>query len=133
MRSARALDSTQRLDAFLAKYPFSDAEYLLARASRAYDTGRLDKATHLLDQAQSAPRAIAGYETMALEIAYLRAQCARGAFDHNPGDSTYRQALAELRQLRALLQSNRDHPYYQFAREQAQRIGLAYQSIQERP
>ncbi len=133
LRAALALKDNAIIDRFLATYQINDAEYFLAKANRALEQGAAERTLNLLKQAERAPYAASTYEEISLEIALLRAQCASAYFEKNPGEETYNEALAQLRQLRALLRSNRDHPYYAFAREQAQRIGAAYQANQEQP
>jgi hypothetical protein len=99
-----------------------DAEFYLEKARFFLDNKNTIRALDYLQYTSKRPAAFIENNLIRLERLYLTARCKSMEFDAKPTVEIKNQALESWYELKAELQTSKDHPYFREADLQMQRI-----------
>ncbi len=121
-RVLRALGKTAELRALLAGCSVEDGELYLQRASLSLQRGDLVSTTKFLRKSEKTVSAFKDNRDLRLERLHLEALCAVRQFDIEKTEPARRYALDRWYEVKSVLRTSRDHPWYREAEKTMQRI-----------
>lgn len=129
MRCLQLLGKNKELTRFLSGGGIDDAEFYLARAVNAFNSGALRASSSNLEKSLTAPKEMIDYNSLKQQVFYYRAKIASKKFDSDPGKNTYMKALEEWRNFGALYSNNKSSSKFKEYREETRRLGVKFQSL----
>ncbi len=122
IRALKALQRNADLRELLINQELDDAEFYLEKARFYLDNKNTIRALDYLQYSSKRPAAFIENNYIRLERLYLTARCKSMEFDAQPSVEFKNQALESWYELKAELQTSKDHPYFREADLQMQRI-----------
>lgn len=122
IRALKALQRQTELKELLMNQELDDAEFYLEKARFFLDNKNTIRALDYLQYTSKRPAAFIENNLIRLERLYLTARCKSMEFDAKPTVEIKNQALESWYELKAELQTSKDHPYFREADLQMQRI-----------
>jgi len=122
IRVCRDLQRKSELQKLLLNEEINDAEFYLEKARYFLDNGNTHESLKFLGLASKAPATYIEGNVTRLERLYLTARCRSIEFDGMPSVELKNQALESWYELKAELQTSKDHHYYKEADLEMQRI-----------
>lgn len=122
IRALKKLQLNSELKQLLMCQELDDAEFYIEKARCFVDDENANKALHYLQFASQRPAAFVENNLIRLERLYLTARCKSLEFDAKPSVEFKNSALESWYELKAELQTSKDHPYFKEAGLQMQRI-----------
>lgn len=122
MRMLRETGNKSALNQLLMEHDVQDAEFYLEKARLFLDNGNTAQALKFLETASQSPVSFIENNVIRLERLYLKAKCKSLEFDGKPTIELKNQALESWYELKAELQTSKDHNYFKEADLQMQRI-----------
>jgi len=122
IRALKALHRQTELKELLMNQELDDAEFYLEKARFYLENQNAIRALDYLQYASKRPAAFIENNFIRLEWLYLTARCKSMEFDTQPSVEFKNQALESWYELKAELQTSKDHPYFKEADLQMQRI-----------
>ncbi len=122
VRALKALKRHTELKELLINQELDDAEFYLEKARFYLDNKNTIRAQDYLKYTSKRPAAFVENNLIRLERLYLTARCKSMEFDAQPSVEFKNQALESWYELKAELQTSKDHPYFREANFQMQRI-----------
>ena len=122
IRALKALQRQTELKELLMNQELDDAEFYLEKARFFLDNKNTIRALDYLQYTSKRPAAFIENNLIRQERLYLTARCKSMEFDAKPTVEIKNQALESWYELKAELQTSKDHPYFREADLQMQRI-----------
>lgn len=122
IRALKALQRHTELKELLMDQELDDAEFYLEKARLYLDNKNTIRALDYLQYTSKRPAAFIENNLIRLERLYLTARCKSMEFDAQPSVEFKNRALESWYELKAELQTSKDHPYFREADLQMQRI-----------
>jgi serine/threonine protein kinase len=122
IRALKALQRRTELRELLLDQELDDAEFYLEKARYFLENKNTIRALDYLQYTSKRPAAFIENDLIRLERLYLTARLKSMEFDAKPSVEFKNQALESWYELKAELQTSKDHPYFREADLQMQRI-----------
>jgi hypothetical protein len=115
LRALQGLGNKEALDAFFLLPDVPDKEYFLAKAQHFASFKRYAEAADLCDKSRQAQTSIGDAEALDLTSSYVKASCLTNNFMVLATEDARKQALESWFEVKYLIRSNQDHPYFELA------------------
>lgn len=122
IRLLKKTRNSHELQQLLMTKEINDAEFYLEKARLFLINGNITEAMSYLQITSRTPAAFMENSIIRQERLYLVARCKSLEFDKNPSSKLKNNALESWYELKAELQTNKDHQYYKKADLEMQRI-----------
>ncbi len=122
IRALKVLQRHSELKKLLMDKDIDDAEFYLEKARYFLDNKNTIRAQDYLQYTAKRPAAFIESDYIRVERLYLMARCRSLEFDSKPSVELKNRALESWYELKAELQTTKDHPYFSEADMQMQRI-----------
>jgi hypothetical protein len=122
MRALQGLGKKADLKVFLNSYDSRDGEFYLVKAKMLLDGGVLSEAEKYLELSSKTSAAFTENKDLRLDRLYFMARGKSNAFDLNPSIPLKNSALDKWFEVKAELQTAKDHRYFIEAEQEMQRI-----------
>lgn len=122
LRAARGVNDNTVLRRILNSGDINDGEFYLEKAQYLFKNGDLAQARNLLDRATTAPTEFLDQQTFRQRLLFGRALCASAVYDGSPGAETRKDAMAAWYEVKSLMRTATDHPYFRKADDEIRRV-----------
>jgi len=122
LRAAKGAGETSTVRGILLTSNVADGEFYLEKARYLFSNGQLAEARSTLEKAASTASEFMDPAIFRQQTVYEKALCISALFDRAPTDDTRKDAMGAWYELKSLMRTSPEHPFFVKADEEIRRI-----------
>ncbi len=122
IRAAKGARDSKTLAETLNRREIHDGEFYLEKAQFFFRKGQTQKTRNYLDKAAQAPTNFMDPMVFRRKLLYGKGLCASAQFNTSPTEETRREAMTAWYEVKSLLRTSPEHPYFQKADQEIRRV-----------